>query len=95
MWIDGSKLDLWVKAAVCWRKKTHDQWKEKGVFPGKNMEIVDAEQCVISITLDITAKKTLNANDIPVTIFCDSQKALKVVRSPISYKKNRFLRGLI
>lgn len=43
MWIDGSKLDQCIGAAVCWREKTCDLWKKKGVFLGKNKEILDTE----------------------------------------------------
>ena len=94
MWTDGSKLDQRVGAAVCWREKTRDLWKEKGVFLGKNKEILDAELWAISIALDVAAKETLDAN-APVTIFCDSQKALKVIGNPSSHKENRFLSSVV
>ena len=41
------------------------------------------------------ALKVLNERDRPVTIFCDSQKALKVIRHAASCNENRFLRNLI
>ena len=44
MWTDGSKLDQGnVGAAVCWKDKISNQWKEKRVFLGKNKEVLDAE----------------------------------------------------
>lgn len=58
--MDGSKLDQRVGAAVRWREKTLDLWKEKGVFRGKNKEIFDVELWAISIVLDVAAKETLD-----------------------------------
>lgn len=44
MWTDTSKLDQGnTGAAVCWKVKLLDQWKEKNIFLGKNKEILDAE----------------------------------------------------
>lgn len=48
------------------------------MFLGKNKEILDAELWAISEALDI-AKKTNNMGNIPMTIFCDSQRALKAI----------------
>ena len=62
---------------------------------GENKEILDAEQWAISNALDIAAKKTLNAKDIPITIFCDSQKVLRAIEHSSYHKENRFFRGLI
>ena len=96
MWTDGLKLDHGrVGAAVCWREKALDLWKEKSVFLGKIKEILDAELWGISNALDITAKETSNAKDVPITIFCDSQKALRAIEHSPYHKENRFLRGLI
>lgn len=36
-----------------------------------------------------------DANNTPITIFCDSQKALKAIQHSLSCKESRFLRGLI
>lgn len=96
MWTDGSKLDHGrVGAAVCWREKTLDLWKEKSVFLGKNKEVLDAELWATSDALDTAAKETLNTQNAPITIFCDSQEALRVIEHPPSHKRNRFLRGFI
>lgn len=96
MWTDGSKLDRGsVGAAVCWREKALDLWKEKGDFLGKNKEILDVEVWAISMALDAALKETLDAKDAPVTIFRDSQKALRVIGNSPSHKENRFLRGCI
>ena len=69
--------------------------KKKGIFLGKNKEILDEELWAISNALDIVAKKTLNTRDIPITIFCDSQKALRVIEHSLYHKESRFLKGLI
>ena len=96
MWTDGSKLNHGrVGAAVCWREKAIDFWKEKSTYLGKNKEILDAELWAILSALDIAAKKTLNAKNAPITIFCDSQKVLRVIEHPPSHRGNRFLRGFI
>ena len=42
-----------------------------------------------------TALRVLNERDAPVTIFCDSQKALKAIQHASSCNENRFLRNLI
>ena len=77
---------------VCWREKALDLWKEKSVFLGKNKEILDAELWAISNALGM---ETLNAKDVPITIFCDSQKAVRAIEHSPYHKENRFLRGLI
>ncbi len=82
MWTDGSRLDQGAAAAVCWRGKSLDPWKEKGVFLGKNKEILDAELWAILTALDVALKETLNAKHASVTIFSDSQRALRVVGDP-------------
>lgn len=40
-------------------------------------------------------KKTLNNRNAPITIFCDSQKALKIIQHPPFHEKNLVLRSLI
>ncbi len=40
-------------------------------------------------------RETSNADNTPITIFCDSQKALKAIRYPFSHNENRFLREQI
>ena len=47
------------------------------------------------MALDAALKETLDDIDTPVTIFCDSQKALRVIGNSPSHKENRFLRGCI
>ena len=96
MWTDGSKLDHGrVGAAVCWKESPIDLWKEKSVFLGKNKEVLDAELWAISNALDIAAKKTSNDKGVPITIFCDSQKALRAIENSPYHKETRFLRSLI
>ena len=62
---------------------------------GRNKEILDIELWAILKALDIAAKKTQNITNAPVTIFCDSQKALRVIEHPPSQKRNWFLRDSI
>ena len=45
--------------------------------------------------LDIAAKDSLNAKDVPITIFCDSQKAIRAIKRSPLHKENRLLRCLI
>ena len=40
-------------------------------------------------------QETLSADNTPIKIFCDSQKALKAIRHPFSHNENRFLREQI
>ena len=96
MWTDGSKLDQGnTGAAVCWKGRNLDQWKEKSYFLGKNKEILDAELWAIWKALEIELKETKNTRGIPVTVFCDSQRALEAIKRPLSWKETRFLRGMI
>lgn len=90
LWTDGSKLEQsHIAAAVCWEDKTAGQWKEKGMFLGKYKEILDAELWAILEALDI-AKKTTNIGNMPITIFCDLQRALKAIVLPPTYQEIRF-----
>lgn len=60
----------------------------------KKNKIFDAELWAILNALDIATQETLNANNTPMTIFCDLQKALQAIQHP-SYKENWFLRRQI
>ena len=54
LWTDGSKLDQGnIGAAVCWRDKKLDKWKDKIVFLGKIKEILNGELWAILEALDI------------------------------------------
>ena len=95
LWTDGSKLDQGqAAAAVCWKDNFTSRWKEKSEYLGKNKEIVDAELWAISEALDIANKSGIDS-DIPVTILCDSQKALNATARPSTCQEYRFLRDLI
>lgn len=64
-----------------------DGWREKSSFLGKNKETLDANLWAILDTLNIPTKETVNAKDTPLTIFCDSQKALEAIQhSPLTKK---------
>lgn len=93
---DGSKLDKGkVKAAVCWKDKMFGHWKNKSIFPGENKEILDTELWAILEALGVARKETLNDGNTPITIFCDLQKALKIIQHPPFHQENRILRSLI
>ena len=96
IWTDGSKLDNGsCGAAICWRDKRLNKWKQKSVFFGKNKEILDAELWAVSDALDTAIRETSNADNTPIIIVCDSQKALKAIQHSSSHNENRFLRGQI
>ena len=69
--------------------------KKKAFFWGKNKKILDAELWAILTALDVALKKILVAKNPSVTIFSDSQRALRVFGNPSSHKENRFLRSYI
>ena len=95
LWTDGSKLENGnTGAAVCWRDKRTNRWREKSVFLGRNKEVLDAELWAIMDALEIAIEGTSNTSDPPITIFSDSQKAFQEIQHPASHK-NRFLRGQI
>lgn len=95
LWTDESKLDQGQAAAsVCWEVNFTDRWKEKSEYLRKNKKIVDAELWAILEALDI-ANKTGIGSDIPVTIFCDSQKTLNAIARLSAGQEYRFLRDLI
>lgn len=96
LWTDGLKVDQGqVTAVVCWEDKFISWWKKKNVFLEKNKEIVDAELWAIWEVLDIANGKAIVIN-IPVTIFCDSKKALNAIAFRSSKcKKHEFLKDFI
>ncbi len=96
LWTDGSKLDQGnTGAAVCWKDKRLGCWKDKSFFLGKNKEVLDAELWAISEALVVATKEIQNSKDAPITVFCDSQKALKAIQHTPSEKENRYVRDLI
>ena len=73
--------------------------ERKDCLSGKKKEILDgelyAELWAFSNALGIAVKKTLNAKDVPITVSCDSQKALRAIEHSPYHKENQFLRSLI
>ena len=59
-----------------------------------NKNILDVELWAISEALDV-AKKTPTIRNTQITIFCDSQKALKAIAPPYTSQENLFLSGLV
>ena len=43
----------------------------------------------------VATKEIQNSKNAPITVFCDSQKALTAIQHTLSGKENRYLRGLI
>ena len=94
-WTDGSKLDQGqIAAAVCWEDKSAAKWKERIIFLGRNKEILDAELWAISEALEI-AKKLATPRSMSITIFSDSQNALRAIALPCTSQENRYLRSLV
>ncbi len=60
---------------------------------GKNKEVLDVELWAITEALDI-AEKLANPKT-PITIFSDSQKALRTIALLFTSQENRFLRGQV
>ncbi len=69
--------------------KSTAKWKEKIIFLGKNKEILDAELWAISEALGIAEKMPANSKT-PVTIFSDSQRALRAIGLPFTSQENQF-----
>ena len=58
LWTDGSKLDRGnVAAAVTWRDKSLNKWRETSLFLGKNKEILDVELRAIAIALEVAKRE--------------------------------------
>lgn len=79
LWIDGSKLDQGqTTAAICQKDKLAAKQKERSIFLRRKKKILDAKLWAISKAVEI-AKKIANFRIILVTIFFDSQKALRAI----------------
>lgn len=59
-------------------------------FSRKSKEILDAELWAILEALGITRNETLKARDMPITIFRNSQKALKAIEPPYIHQGTGF-----
>lgn len=65
------------------------------MFLGKNKKIDDTELVwAISEALDIANTEVIVRN-IPVTVFCESQRALGAIALPFTCQEHWFLRGFI
>lgn len=95
-WTDGSKLDTGnVGAAITWRDKNRDEWKEMSVFLGKNKEILDADLWAIAMTLEAAKRETRGNFGAPITVFTDSREALTTIQQVSPRISSPFLRDLI
>lgn len=94
-WTDGSKLEQGnTGAAVCSRDEKFDRWKNRTSYLGKNKEVLDVELWAISEALILATKETRNTK-IPITVFCNSQKAFTAIQHTPLQRKNRYIRSLI
>ena len=95
-WTDGSRLDTDnIGAAVTWKDKNVDKWKEMSVFFGKNKEILDAELWAISMALEAARRETRQNLEAPITVFTDSREALATLQQISPCSSSPFLRDLI
>jgi len=76
IWSDGSKIDTGgVGAGIAW--KQGNSWRTKGYSLGDTKEVFDAELYGIKSALDIANSQLSSYPYRRVTIFSDSQAALK------------------
>jgi hypothetical protein len=88
LWSDGSRLESKaVGAGIAW--KLGRNWKEKAIPLGRNKEVFDAELYGIQEAINIALKggnprrgpAVLNPGYSTVTVFSDSQAAIRRVKS--------------
>lgn len=78
LWSDGSKLESGgAGAAVIWKNSTSHRWNVRKVSLGKNKEMLDAELWGISEALKIAPKENTSRKAGTITVFSDSQAAIK------------------
>ena len=81
LWTDGSKLNTEnVGAAVTWRDKSLNKWRETSLFLRKNKEILNAELRAIAIALEVAKRETGGNFGAPITVFTDSREALTTIQ---------------
>ncbi len=81
LWSDGSKAESGAGAAVVWKNASTYGWNIRKISLGKNKEIYDAELWGISEALKIALKESTSKKICRVTVFSDSQTALKQLRN--------------
>lgn len=96
LWTDGSRLDTGnVGAAVIWRDKSLNKWRETSLFLGENKKILDAELWAISIALEAAKRETGGNFSAPITVFTNSREALATSQQSFPRTGSPYLRGLI
>ena len=86
LWSDGSKAESGgAGAVVVWKGLLTDGWNTRKISLGENKEILDAELWGISEALKIALKESTSRKVRKVTIFSDSQTALKQLQG---FKRN-------
>lgn len=82
LWSDGSKLESGkVGAAVVWRNTAVDNWKSCKLALGKNKDVLDAELWGVSEALGIALRETAPRKAYKVTVFSDSQTAIRKIQA--------------
>lgn len=80
LWTDGSKLDSGASGAgITW--KSSFKWSGKSLALGHHKEILDAELFGILEAFKIAVKEKKRESYTILTIFCDSQTAIKRVQN--------------
>ena len=78
LWSDGSKLESGeAGAAVVWKNSTSHRWDVGKISLGKNKEILDGQLWGISEALKIALKENTTRKARRITVFSDSQAAIK------------------
>lgn len=96
LYTDRSKPDHGnMGATVCLKDKKLICLKDKSIFLGLNKEILDVKLWAISEASVIATKEIQHSKDTPITVFCDSPKALIAIQYTLSGNKNCYLRDVI
>lgn len=78
LWSDGAKAESGgAGAAVVWKGFHSNRWNTRKISLGENKEILDAELWGISEALKIALKESASRKVCKMTVFSDSQTALK------------------
>ena len=85
LWSDGSRLESGkVGGAVVWKNSPVDSWKSCKLAIGKNKEVLDPELWSLSEALSVALKETALRNSYKVTVFSDSQTAIRKLQGLIT-----------
>ena len=78
LWVDGSKLESGgAGAAVVWKNPASQRWDVRKISLGKSKQVLEAELWGISEALKIALKENISGKARRITVFSDSQAAIK------------------